>query len=171
MSNIENNNIENSKTENNIIVKSDEVKITDTIKEEKILLDTHILIWYAEGIKLSPYQIELIESARKRAELYISAISIWEITMLTNQGKVIFSINTNEWIDKLLSIPGLNLIDLTIPILMQSCELPNYQYEDYADRMIIATGRVNNISLMTCDNKLIDYGKQGYLRLINPEQL
>ena len=153
-----------SSIENNNKIESD-IKA----KEDKILLDTHIVIWYTEGIKLSPYQIGLIESARKRNELYISAISIWEITMLATKCKVIFSMSTNEWINKLLSIPGLNLIDLSVPILMQSCELPNYQYKDPADRMIIATSRVNSLSLMTFDSKIIDYGTQGYLKIVEAE--
>lgn len=153
-----------SSIENNNKIESD-IKA----KDDKILLDTHTIIWYTEGIKLSPYQIDLIEFARKRNELYISAISIWEITMLATKGKVIFSMSTNEWVNKLLSIPGLNLIDLSVPILMQSCELPNYQYKDPADRMIIATSRVNSISLMTFDSKIIDYGTQGYLKIVDIE--
>lgn len=170
MSNTGIKNIPNTNTENNIIINSNEFEADGVVVyEEKILLDTHTIIWYAEGIKLSPQQIELIESARRDGGLYISAISIWEITMLATKGKIIFSISTNEWINKLLSMPSLNLIDLSVPILMQSCELPNYQYKDPADRMIIATSRVNSISLMTFDSKIIDYGKQGYLRIIDIE--
>ena len=139
------------------------------VKEEKILLDTHILIWYAEGINLSTNQIGLIENTRKKKELYISAISIWEITMLANRSKLIFSIDIHDWIKKLLSTLGLELIDLSVPILIQSCELPNYPHRDPADRMIIATSRINNIALMTLDRKIIDYGKEGYFKLIDPE--
>ncbi|GAA5252759.1 hypothetical protein [Candidatus Rickettsia kedanie] len=43
-----------------------------------LILDTHILIGYAEGIKLSKHQIALIEKAREHSMLYISAISIWD---------------------------------------------------------------------------------------------
>lgn len=46
---------------------------------EKLVLDTHILIWYLEGIELSLPQIKLIETQRSLNQLYISAISIWEI--------------------------------------------------------------------------------------------
>lgn len=170
MSNITNNNTNNTNTKNNTIIMGDEVgSVNEAVGEEKILLDTHTILWYAEGIKLSSSQVKLTESARRNGGLYISAISIWEITMLATKGKIIFSISTNEWINKLLSMPGLNLIDLSVPILMQSCDLPNYQYKDPADRMIIATSRVNSISLMTFDSKIIDYGKQGYLRLVNLE--
>jgi len=43
--------------------------------QEGLILDTHILIWYVEGIKLSEAQIELIEKIRAKNKLYISAIS------------------------------------------------------------------------------------------------
>lgn len=93
---------------------------------ESLILDTHILIWYVEGIKLSESQIKLIDKAREENILYISAISIWEITMLENKGKIALSVSLDEWINKLLSMPGLHLIDLSVSILMQSCLLPHY---------------------------------------------
>lgn len=134
--------------------------------QEGLILDTHILIWYVEGIKLSEAQIELIEKIRAKNKLYISAISIWEIVMLENKGKIAFSFNLNDWIDKLLSIPGLNLIDLSVSILIQSCLLPHYEYKDPADRFIIATARDTNVCLLTFDQKIIEYANSGYLKII-----
>lgn len=133
---------------------------------EGLILDTHILIWYVEGITLSKAQIELIEKVREKNKLYISAISIWEIVMLENKGKIAFSVNLNDWIDKLLSIPGLNLIDLSVSILIQSCLLPHYEYKDPADRFIIASARTTNAYLLTFDQKIMDYADLGYLKII-----
>lgn len=67
---------------------------------------------------------------------------------------------------KLLSIPGLNLIDLSVLILMQSCDLPHYIHKDPADRLIIASARSSNLHLLTFDQKIIDYAKLGYLKLV-----
>jgi len=108
---------------------------------QKLILDTHIIIWYVEGIKLSATQVDLIDRIRTSGELYISNISIWEIAMLFNKGKIIFSITLSEWINKLLSTPGLNLLDLSTSILIESCELPHYEHKDPADRMLIATAK------------------------------
>ena len=41
-------------------------------KIDKLLLDTHVLIWYLEGIKLSDDQVKEIEKARNNNGLYIS---------------------------------------------------------------------------------------------------
>lgn len=134
---------------------------------EKLTLDTHVLIWYIEGIRLTQNQINVIENARRKGCLYISTISIWEIAMLANKDKIAFAISLNEWIDQVLITPGLNLIDLTIPILTQSCELLHYPHKDPADRLIITSSRYINSHLMTFDQKIIDYAAAGYLKIVS----
>lgn len=131
----------------------------------KLTIDTHILLWYVEGISLSKNQVELIEKARQSNGLYISAISIWEIIMLARKGKITLSISLDSWIEKLLLIPGLNVIELSVPIMLQSSELPNYEHKDPADRFIIASSRFIDAYLMTMDQKIIDYANQGYLKI------
>ncbi|KDO03077.1 type II toxin-antitoxin system VapC family toxin [Rickettsia tamurae] len=133
--------------------------------QEGLILDTHILIWYVEGIRLSEAQINLIEKIREKNKLYISAISIWEIVMLENKGKIAFSIELNDWIDKLLFIRGLNLIDLSVSILIQSClylimniKTRKIMYTNYNIRFIIAATRF--------DQKIIEYANLGYLKII-----
>jgi len=133
---------------------------------DALLLDTHILIWYVEGDShLTKQQIEILEKARRQNKLYISAISIWEITMLSEKERIVLSVTLSEWIDKALSIEGLNIIDLSADILIESCQLPHYLHKDPADRMIIATARHLRISLMTFDNKMIEYADKGYLTI------
>ena len=113
---------------------------TSTLQKiEKLVMDTHILIWYLEGIELSQQQVQIIESQRNLNQLYISAISIWEVSMLINKKKAAISIPINEWLNKVLSIPGLNIIDLSLTVLVESCNLPDFDHKDPADRMIIAS--------------------------------
>jgi PIN domain nuclease of toxin-antitoxin system len=133
---------------------------------EKLTLDTHVLIWYTEGSNLSESEINLIEVARKKGCLYISSISIWEIAMLVSKDKIAFSIGLDQWTHQLLSTPGLKVIDLTPSILVQSCDLPSYPHKDPTDRMITASSRAINSYLMTADQKIIDYAKEGYLKVI-----
>ena len=132
---------------------------------DSLLLDTHILIWYAEGVKLSPTQVEIIESYRKISRLFISAISIWEIAMLLNKSRLNLSLPLQEWLDKLLALQGLSVADLSLNILIESCNLPNFQHKDPADKMLIATARCMDLLFMTMDQKLIDYAKNGNIKL------
>ena len=134
---------------------------------EKLTLDTHVLIWYTEGSNLSESEVNLIETARKKGCLYISAISIWEVAMLVSKDKIAFSIGLDQWIHQLLSTPGLKVIDLTPSILVQSCDLPIYPHKDPADRLIISSSRAINSYLMTADHRTIKYANQGYLKVIS----
>ena len=86
--------------------------------------------------------------------------------MLVNKDKIALAISLDEWVDKIISTPGFNLIELSIPILTQSCALPKYEHKDPADRLIIASVRSINSHLMTFDQKIIDYADQGYLKVI-----
>jgi PIN domain nuclease of toxin-antitoxin system len=50
----------------------------------KLLLDTHIWIWYQEGnTKLSPSLIEIIEDETN--QLYLSPISVWETLLFAEK--------------------------------------------------------------------------------------
>ena len=137
------------------------------ISPEKIILDTHILIWYLEGIELKEKYVNIIDKARNSNSLYISAISIWEIAMLANKNKIALSVNLNSWIDKLLSLPGINLVDLSTDILLESCALPHYSHKDPADRMIISSTRAIDACLISFDQKIIDYANKGYLKVLD----
>lgn len=132
---------------------------------KELMLDTHILIWYLQGTHLSEAQIQLIDQARNNNSLFISAITIWEISLLLQKEKITFSMSLNEVTAKITTIPGLQILDLTIDILVESTILPNYEYRDPADRMIIASCRHHDSYLMTRDQKIIDYAQKGYLKI------
>lgn len=132
---------------------------------EMLTLDTHILLWYLEGIELNERQVASIESARKKNKLYISAISIWEISLLANRGRIAFAIDMKEWVSQVMNIPGLNMIELSPDVLIESTILPTYMHKDPADRMIIASARSMNSYLMTKDEKIIEYGNNGYVKI------
>ena len=132
---------------------------------EKLILDTHVLIWYLEGINLKDQQVKLIEAAKLSNNLYLSAISIWEIAMLVSKEKIILSIPLKDWIEKLQEIGGLKILDLSLAILIESCNLPHYSHKDPVDRMIIASAREIEAKLVTFDEKIKDYGTKGYLKI------
>jgi len=139
---------------------------TSTLQKiEKLVIDTHILIWYLEGIELSQQQVQIIENQRNLSQLYISAISIWEVSMLINKKKAAISIPIHEWLNKVLSIPGLNIIDLSLTILVESCNLPDFDHKDPADRMIIASTREIDGHLLTFDKRILEYANNGYMKL------
>lgn len=70
----------------------------------KILLDTHIWIWYlASNPRLSETLIKAIEDETN--QLYLSPISIWEALLLGEKKRVILEPTPEEWVkDSLLEL-------------------------------------------------------------------
>lgn len=136
-----------------------------------ILLDTHILIWLMNGDnKLSQSIQHHIENARRDGSVNISAISIWEIAMLEQKKRIILNKPCLEWIKDSL-YHGIHLLPLTPEISVESCRLPGYLAGDPADRMIVATARVESLLLITCDERILAYGKQKLVRTLDGSSL
>ena len=121
-----------------------------------ILLDTHIWIWWIdENPKLSPQNLEIIE-ANLANGLGISMISCWEIAKLVEKGKLTFECSVEEWLKLALNYPGVQLLELSLPIIIQSTQLSGF-HADPADQIIVATAQVHNLLLVTQDQKILNY--------------
>ncbi len=123
-----------------------------------ILLDTHVLIWWIEKAgKLSSKANRKIEQAKKKGEILISSISIWEICMLIKKGKIKLSMDVNSWIQQLESASYIKFIPLDNQIAAKSVELLDLIQGDPADRIIIATARQYGATLITSDKRILNY--------------
>lgn len=132
-----------------------------------LLLDTHVLIWLMNGNdNISKKSQKLIEHAHKNGNIFISAISVWEVGMLEQKKRIILNKPCLEWIKEALSF-GIRLSPLTPEIAVESCQLPGYTAGDPADRIIIATARVESLTLLTCDENILAYGRQKLVSTID----
>lgn len=118
-----------------------------------VVLDTHAwLFWVNDDTdKLSQRAFEAISGANG---LGISVISCWEIAMLVEKKRLMFSIDVNDWINKALSYPKIRLIDLSPEIAVLSTRLPGNFHADPADRIIVASCMKNNAALITRDRHI-----------------
>ena len=122
-----------------------------------IVLDTHIWVWWIHGdTQLSQaYQTELQE--KESDGLGVSIISCWEVAKLVEHGRLVLPIPVEEWLNQALCYPGVELLDLTPRIVVESTQLPAPFHRDPADQLIVATARVHNCRLMTVDDKILNY--------------
>lgn len=121
-----------------------------------IILDTHIWIWWVdENPKLSAQNLEIIQT-HQDSSLGISIISCWEIAKLVEKGRLSFDCTAEEWLELALAYPGIELLDLSLPIVLQSTRLSGF-HNDPADQIIVATAKVYNASLLTQDQKILNY--------------
>lgn len=123
-----------------------------------ILLDTHVLVWWvSEEKKLSKQARTAIQDAVKRDGVAVSAISIWELSMLLKNGRLEVTMDKKIWLDRVLEAPKLHVIPVDAIIARESVNLPGSFHADPADRMIVATARILGLSLVTLDKKIRRY--------------
>jgi PIN domain nuclease of toxin-antitoxin system len=132
-----------------------------------LLLDTHVWLWYAEGLaqQLRPASVRRLDEARRGDGLIISAVSVWEIGMHAARGRIQLAVPFRTWVDKALSVPGIRLATLDAAIAAESTLLPGEPQGDPADRFLIATARIHGVVLATRDARILEYAKKGFLRV------
>jgi PIN domain nuclease of toxin-antitoxin system len=121
-----------------------------------IILDTHIWIWWVDNnARLNQKYRNWIEEYQSQ-ELGISLISCWEVAKLVENRKLAFSISVEDWLTAALAYPGVQLLELTIPIIVESTKLTGF-HRDPSDQIIVATARIYGCPLLTADAKILAY--------------
>ena len=131
-----------------------------------ILLDTHVVIWWANGdrLRLSTNALAAIDDAIESAGqpggspgLLVSAISCWEVAMLVNRGRLALSLDVERWLALLASHPSVRLLALDPTVAVAATRLPEPFHADPADRFLVAQARALGIPLLSADNKIRSY--------------
>ena len=132
-----------------------------------IILDTHTLVWLDEGsTRLGQHSLLLINQALRSQELFVSAVSFWEVAMLVEKGRLIMQMSIASWRKGLID-NGLQEIPLTGGVAIQSALLTNF-HGDPADRMIVATTIESSAKLCTADKKILAWNQS--LQKINARE-
>jgi len=133
-----------------------------------LLLDTHTLIWsIEESPRLGLYTKESIRAGTREDRVLVSAISPWEIALLTSKSRLQLGMETMEWIRYALSRPGVTLAPLEPEIAVASTQLPFEIHSEPPDRIIVATVRHLGATLVTADQSLLALGKKGHFKAMN----
>ena len=125
------------------------------------LLDTHTLLWLRlSPEKLKPEQAKIIKSSE--GEKFVSAISIWEISLKFSLGKINLNGHTpDEFIGGIQRL-GLNLITPTTEQYSAYYLLPKIKnHKDPFDRMIIWHAMQSGVTLLSSDLKFAEYKPHG----------
>jgi len=127
----------------------------------RIILDTHIWIWLMEHTgDLSEATIRTINQMAKQKRVLIAAISLWEVCMLAQKKRLRIKGNVLNWLNNAVLHPGVVLCPLTPAVAFEACNLPRF-HADPADRLIVATARIERATLFTHDENILHFGKSG----------
>jgi len=120
----------------------------------KLLLDTHIWLWsLLEPARLSSRVAAAL--ADPTNEIWLSPISVWELLVLTQKGRVKLNEDVDEWIQQALRSAPLKEAPLTFEVAQEVGKL-SLPHRDPADRFLIASAKVFGLTLVTSDQNLID---------------
>lgn len=118
------------------------------------LLDTHTFLWFVSGDSQLPTSVrDKIKDIHQPC--FLSAASLWEITIKKQIGKLILNISLKE----LFEYADRNQIEI-VPInydhLLVLSKLPNHHGDPF-DRLIISQAIAENLTLITRDKGLKKY--------------
>ena len=134
---------------------------------QPLLLDTHTAIWITRNDSLAPRAVEAMNAAHQAAGIvFVSPITAWEVGLLVSRNRLNLLMTPQRWFSRLLSVPGMQLAELSPDILIASSFLPGTPPRDPADRIILATARDLGAALITRDRLLLKYGEDGQVSTI-----
>jgi PIN domain nuclease of toxin-antitoxin system len=134
---------------------------------DRLLLDTHVWLWIFLGARrIKGVVRERLVASAESNELFIAAISMYEVGAGAKRGRIELNMATQAWFDLALVDPGLRLLALTPEIASETAVLPDDFHGDPGDRLVAATARVHNLVLCTHDEKLLRFGQQGVYKFL-----
>jgi PIN domain nuclease of toxin-antitoxin system len=123
-----------------------------------IILDTQVWLWWLhDPSRLSRKARTAIEKAERSDGYMVSTISVWEIAIKNQLGKLNLPLDIDEWFRRASTYPNLVIEPLLPSDAIESTRLPGYFHKDPADRIVIALARRHGVSLVTSDSLIRSY--------------
>ncbi|MCL5096787.1 MAG: type II toxin-antitoxin system VapC family toxin [Candidatus Omnitrophica bacterium] len=127
------------------------------------LLDTCAILFIAEKTAdLSPATLRLIDAAPSGG-VFVSAMSVAELACLQERGKIALKLHWRAWWNEMLKRTAWVSLPITSDIMAEAFSLPPPIHRDPVDRVLIATARLERLTLVTTDGKIRSYPHVGTL--------
>ena len=121
----------------------------------KLLLDTHIFIWWVdEPEKLSAAAMSALQDEAN--ELLLSVASVWEMQIKIQLGKLKLSLPLKELLKNQQETNEITISPITLDHVLALDALPFY-HKDPFDRLLIAQSIEEEITIVTADSQFSAY--------------
>ncbi len=121
-----------------------------------ILLDTHAWLWWVARDAQLPASAAAATSAD--GQPVIAAITLWEVAMLVEKGRVELNLNLAEWLPMASSGSGVMVLPITTAIAVRTTRLGANFHGDPADRLIVGTALEHGLTVVTKDGRIRQCG-------------
>jgi PIN domain nuclease of toxin-antitoxin system len=120
-----------------------------------ILLDSHTLIWFSQNSpQLSSSAIEILEDRNNL--LFLSLVSVWEIQIKVQLGKLNLDISLSEIVKDQTKINDVQILPMKLSHIWTLDTLP-YYHKDPFDRLLISQAITENLIILGVDSVFDSY--------------
>jgi len=120
----------------------------------RVLLDTNAIIWFAFAPdELGRRARDLLLDARDRQALNLSVVTLWEMAVLIRRGRFQLDVDLARWARD-TEDAGSVFLSVDTPVVLEAYRLPDF-HADPADRFLVATARLNGLTLITGDRAIL----------------
>lgn len=119
----------------------------------RLLLDTHVLLWWLADDPSLPRPIR-IALADPSVEALVSAATAWEIAIKQALGRLDFPV---EELDAILKDNGFKPLSITTAHALAAGALPRHHADPF-DRMLVAQAACESLTLASVDPMIARYG-------------
>ena len=121
----------------------------------KVLLDTHAFLWLISG------DDRLSETAQQTFLdpgniMFLSAASLWELSIKMSLGKLSLKSGWLKTIQDEMEVNAIQWLSIEMPHCVELTNLP-FHHRDPFDRMLVAQAMVEDMRLLSRDNRLSSY--------------
>jgi PIN domain nuclease of toxin-antitoxin system len=117
----------------------------------RIVLDTHIVV-HAANDNLEPARKRLLDNSS--SELFVSAVTLWELTKLVELGHLAFPDGFDRFIRDLCAHPRYTIAQYDAALMIELLRMAGKMHKDPADQIIVATALRLDAALMTNDLRI-----------------
>ena len=121
----------------------------------RLLLDTHIFLWYITNDQRLPRSIS--EAVREAAnEVYLSVVSVWETLVKFQLGRLSLPAPADQYLQERQEQHRITSVPLDAAAVARLLTLPSH-HRDPFDRMLICQAIHHDLILVTSDDQIAKY--------------
>jgi len=119
------------------------------------LLDTHAWLWWMRrDERLGAASLDALDGLPVDDRPGVADISLWEVATLVERRRIAFDRPLVDWLDTASHPRTVRVVPISAAIAADTAALPR-ALRDPADRIIVATSRVEKMPLLTFDRAIL----------------
>lgn len=116
----------------------------------KLLLDSHVFVWWLEG---NPRLPKVVEATIRRSATWVSLASCWELGVKQAANRLALEHD----LIAAAAEEGFDIVGIEADDVRRATSLP-FHHSDPFDRMLVAQAERRGLVLVTGDARIIEYG-------------